>query len=298
MKQGVTYGILAYLLWGLLPLYWKLFLQVPAGEILAHRIIWSFVFVGLILLVMRRWNEMRLLAKDRKKMLLMMCSSLIISANWLLFIWAVNNGRVIETSLGYYINPLINILFGVVFLKERMKLGQWIAIGMAAAGVSILAIQYGEVPWIAISLALTFASYGLLKKTVQVDSMLSLAWETMLMFPLSLGYLLYMQMQGEQVAFGLGVGTMILLTLSGVATMLPLYWFALATQRLPLSTVGFLQYIAPSTSLLLAVFLFQEPFTTTHMYSFAFIWGALVVFTISSVKKKTISAPTTVKMEG
>ncbi len=298
MKQGVIYGVLAYLMWGLLPLYWKLFLQVQAGEILSHRIIWSFVFVAIVLFLTRRWKVMWGLAKDRKKLVLMLISSLVISVNWLLFIWAVNNGRVLETSLGYYINPLINILFGVVFLKERMRGGQWIAIGMAAIGVSIITLQYGEVPWIAITLALSFALYGLAKKTVQIDSMLALAWETMLVFPLSFGYLAFIQAQGSATAFNMSAGTIVLLTLAGVATVLPLYWFALATQRLPLTTVGFLQYIAPSTSLLLAVFLFKETFTTTHMFSFAFIWGALVVFTISSVKKRTITSPVAIKAEG
>lgn len=298
MKQGVIYGALAYLLWGLLPLYWKLFLDVPSGEILSHRIIWSFVFVGIILFITRRWKVMWELAKDRKKLLLMLVSSLIISVNWLLFIWAVNNGRVLETSLGYYINPLINVLFGVLFLKERMKAGQWIAIGLAAIGVSIITFQYGEVPWAAISLALTFALYGLAKKTIKIDSMLALAWETMLVFPLSLGYLVFIQAQGTAAAFSMSAGMILLLTLAGVVTVLPLYWFALAAQRLPLSTMGFLQYIAPCTSLLLAVFLFKEPFTTTHMFSFAFIWGALVIFTISSVKKKPIPSPVAIKAEG
>lgn len=298
MKQGVIYGILAYLLWGLLPLYWKLFLQVPAGEILSHRIIWSFVFVGIILFVGRRWKMMWELAKDRKRLLLMLLSSMVISANWLLFIWAVNDGRVLETSLGYYINPLINILFGVVFLKERMKVGQWIAIGLAAIGVSFLTFEYGQMPWVAITLALTFATYGLLKKTVKIDSMQSLAWETLMVLPIALGYLIFMQTNGAQTVLGMHPGMIFLLTLSGVATMLPLYWFAMATQRLTLAAVGFLQYIAPSTSLLLAVFIFHEPFTTTHLYSFAFIWGALVVFTVSSLKKKSINAQTAVKIEG
>jgi chloramphenicol-sensitive protein RarD len=286
MNKGIVYGVLAYLLWGMLPLYWKLFLEVPAWEILGHRIVWSFVFVGLVLIVTRGWKLMRAPMAERKKLIAVIFCSLVISANWLLFIWAVNAGRVLETSLGYYINPLINVAFGVLFLKEKMKLGQWIAIGLATIGVAIMTVKYGQVPWIAITLAFTFALYGLAKKVAGVDSMIGLAWETMLVMPLSLGYLLLIHAQGTDTAFDLSGGRFFLLTLSGVATVLPLYWFAQATQRLTLSTIGFLQYLAPSTSLLLAVFLFKEPFTLTHLYSFGFIWSALVVFTFSSFRKK------------
>lgn len=291
MKQGVLYAVFAYLVWGLLPLYWKLFQQVAAWEILAHRILWSVVFVAVLLVITRRWRQMWGAVSEPKQKLAILISSLFISANWLIFIWAVNNGHVIQTSLGYYINPLINVLFGVLFLKEKLRIGQWAAIALATVGVSIITIQYGEVPWISISLALTFASYGLAKKVVSLDSMIGLAWETLLVFPLSLLYLIYLHASGTDTTSALSGWQLILLSLAGVATALPLYWFALATKSLPLSTVGFIQYLAPSTSLLLAIFVFGESFTTTHFISFGFIWSALVVFTITTVRKKPAAVP-------
>jgi len=291
MNQGFLYGVLAYLTWGLLPLYWKVFQEMPAGEILAHRIVWSFLFVGALLLISRRWKLMLSAVREKRKKWAMILCSLTISANWLIFIWAVNAGHVMETSLGYYINPLISVLFAVFFLKERLGAGQWLAIALAAVGVAIMTVQYGRVPWVALSLALSFAMYGLAKKAVSVDAMISLAWETVIVFPLSLLYLVFIHVQGTDTAFGLSGSMMLLLTLAGAATAMPLYWFAQATQRLPLSTVGFIQYIAPSTSLLLAVFVFHEPFTTIHLISFAFIWSALFVFTFASIRQRHAAKP-------
>ncbi|NGQ95866.1 EamA family transporter RarD [Brevibacillus sp. SYP-B805] len=286
MNKGIMYGVLAYLLWGLLPLYWKLFLDVPADELLGHRIVWSFFFVGLILLLTRSWKRMGASLGDRRKRFAVIFCSLVISVNWLLFIWAVNAGHVLETSLGYYINPLINVVFGVLFLKEKMKGGQWVAIGLATVGVAIMTLKYGQVPWVAIALALTFALYGLGKKVAGLESMVSLAWETMLVLPIALAYLLWIHAAGTDVAVSLSAGKWMLLMLSGVATALPLYWFAQAARTLPLSMIGFLQYLAPSTSLLLAVFLFKEPFTVAHLVSFGLIWSGLAVFTFTTVRKK------------
>jgi chloramphenicol-sensitive protein RarD len=286
MNQGVVYAVLAYLLWGLLPLYWKFFQHVPAWEILAHRILWSFVFVGVILSATRRWRQLKESVTDRRQAVAVFLCSLLISVNWLTYIWAVNNDRVMETSLGYYMNPLISVLFGVLFLKEKLNSGQWMAIALAMVGVSILTIQYGHIPWVAILLALSFAFYGLAKKMVNADSMVSLAWETILVFPVSLLYLVFLHVNGTDAAFSLSGWMFLLLTLSGVATALPLYWFAQATKKLPLTTVGFIQYLSPTTSLLLAIFVFKESFTTMHFISFAFIWGALAVFTSASWKKK------------
>jgi chloramphenicol-sensitive protein RarD len=286
MNQGVVYAAAAYLSWGLLPLYWKLFQQMAAWEILAHRIVWSVVFVGLLLVSTRRWRQMWGGVSRPKEKAAILLSSLFISGNWLIFIWAVNSGHVLETSLGYYINPLINVLFGVLFLKERMRLSQWAAIALAAVGVSIITVQYGRIPWVAITLALSFACYGLTKKVVKLDSMISLAWETLIVFPVSLLYLVVLHASGSDTASLLSGWQWALLTLSGVATALPLYWFAQATKTLPLSMVGFIQYLAPSTSLLLAIFVFGEPFTTTHFISFGCIWTALVVFTVGTLRKK------------
>lgn len=286
MKKGVLYAVAAYLLWGLLPLYWKLFQTMSAWEILAHRILWSFVFVGALLTINRRWSQLKQAVTERKQKLAILCCSLLISSNWLIFIWAVNAGHVIETSLGYYINPLINVLFGVFLLKEKLQIGKWMSIGLAAVGVAIITIQYGQVPWIAISLALSFSLYGLAKKMINIDSMLGLAWETILVSPLALIYLGFVQVQGASTAVALPWYSIVLLLLSGVATALPLYWFAQATKFLPFTTVGFIQYLAPSTSLLLAIFVFHEKFTTPHFIAFAFIWCSLIVFTFSSIRRK------------
>ncbi|QQE75817.1 EamA family transporter RarD [Brevibacillus composti] len=287
MKQGVLYAAAAYLMWGLLPIYWKVFEKMGAWEILAHRVFWSAVFVVAILQITGKLRNLRKSVSGKKTWATLFISSLIISGNWLIFIWAVNNDHVLESSLGYYINPLLSVLFGVLFLKERLRAGQWIAIGLAAVGVTVMTINYGKVPWVAISLALTFALYGLAKKKVQLESMMSLAWETLFIAPIALVYLLTLQVNGQETVTLLKGWQMALLASAGVATALPLYWFARAAKRLPLSTVGFIQYLSPTISLLLAVFLFHEPFTSTHWLSFGFIWSALLVFSISSLRKQT-----------
>lgn len=287
MKQGVLYAILAYLAWGMLPFYWKLFQSMGAWEILAHRIVWSLVFVLVIILATKRWGQLWGAAPGKKlKGALLLCS-LLISANWLLYIWAVNHDQVMEASLGYYMNPLISVLLGVVFLKEKLAVAQWAALAMAAAGVLYVAVEYGHVPWIALSLALTFAFYGLVKKVVNLEAMFGLAWETVFMAPIALIYLLMIQANGTESAFAMEWWRIALLSLAGAGTAMPLYWFAQATKRLPLSTLGFIQYLSPTIQLLSAVFLFGEPFTMTHLISFALIWGALVVFTISTMRKKS-----------
>jgi chloramphenicol-sensitive protein RarD len=216
---------------------------------------------------------------------LLLCS-LLISANWLIYIWAVNSNQVMETSLGYYMNPLISVLLGVVFLKEKLRVGQWVALGMAALGVLYITVRYGQMPWVALSLALTFAFYGLAKKIVNLEAMIGLAWETIFVAPIALIYIIMLQVNGTGTALELEGWKLAMLALAGVGTAMPLYWFAQATKRLPLSTLGFIQYLSPTIQLLSAVFLFGEKFTTTHLVSFSLIWGALLVFTISSMRKK------------
>ncbi|PZE20356.1 EamA family transporter RarD [Paenibacillus xerothermodurans] len=285
MNQGIIYGLLAYLAWGLLPLYWRLFQTMPAWEILAHRMVWSFVFVALLVTVARRWRQLiGVISSGKSKLAVCLCA-FFISINWFLFIWAVNNGHVIETSLGYYMNPLISVFFAVIFLKERLRLGQWAAIILAAAGVVIMAVQYGHIPWVAIALAVSFAFYGLAKKMANLDTLLGLTWETLVVVPISLCYLLYLQTQGTAAVLQLSGFSLVLLLLSGAATALPLFWFAQAAKLLPLSMVGFIQYIAPTTSLLLAIFVFHEPFTEGQLISFSFIWFALIVYSIATFTK-------------
>jgi chloramphenicol-sensitive protein RarD len=296
MRKGVFYAVGAYLAWGLLPLYWKVFQEMAAWEILAHRIVWSLVFVAVLLFVTKRWLQMRKAISTAKERGALLLCSLFISANWLIFIWAVNNGNVLETSLGYYINPLLNVLFGVLFLKERLGKGQWMAIALAAAGVSVMTAHYGRVPWVAISLALTFACYGLVKKLIKTDAIISLAWETLVVAPVALGYLVTLHVSGTDTLSHVTGWQIALLTLSGVATALPLFWFAQAAKLLPLSTVGFIQYLAPSISLFMAVFLFGEAFGGVHLVSFGLIWSALFVYTVSSMRKKPGSAQQPVEL--
>ncbi|TVY10558.1 EamA family transporter RarD [Paenibacillus cremeus] len=284
MNRGIIYAVLAYVAWGLLPLYWKLFASLSSWEILGHRVLWSFVFVALLLLIGKRFRELMAVLRQKSTLFPVIWSSLLISANWLIFIWAVNNGHIVETSLGYYMNPIINVLLGVLFLKERLHPAQWLSIGLAFVGVLVLAVSYGAFPWISISLALSFGLYGLAKKRMKLDPMLSLGGETVVVLPLAVLYLSFIGVQGQTHVGALDAGRLILLLLSGAATAMPLFWFAQAAKRLTLSTVGFIQYIGPSISLVLGVLLFKEPFTPVHMVCFSLIWGALVLFTWSSFR--------------
>ncbi|WNS41378.1 EamA family transporter RarD [Paenibacillus sp. MMS20-IR301] len=285
MKKGIIYAVLSYLAWGFLPLYWRLFQSMPAWEILGHRILWAFVFVAVMVTLSRQWSRLSVIFSSRKSTLAVVLCSIFISMNWLLFIWAVNNNHVLETSLGYYMNPLISVLFAVVFLKERLSGGQWLSIALAGTGVGIMAFQYGQVPWVALALAVSFSLYGLAKKLAGLDVLLSLTGETLIALPVALGYLIYIQSQGSATFTSLSPLLMTVLLFAGAATALPLFWFAKSMQLLPLSLVGFIQYISPTTSLLLAVFLLGEPFSQGKLVSFAFIWFALIVYTVASLRK-------------
>ncbi|RIX48615.1 EamA family transporter RarD [Paenibacillus nanensis] len=285
MKNGLLYAIIAYIMWGLLPLYWKLFETTPAGEILSHRIIWSFVFVAILIAAQRKWSELRALAANRSSLLSLTVSSLLITANWMIFIWAVNNGHVVETSLGYYLTPLLNVLLGILFLREKPSKGQWLAVALAGAGVLFVAIDYGRFPWISVSLALSFGLYGLAKKKVSLESSLGLFMETAVVTPLALLYWIYLGATHTATAWSLSAGSLLLLLLAGAATALPLLFFAKAAKQLPLSTLGFVQYIGPSITLLLSVLVFDEHISTVLLVSFSLIWAALVVFAMSSIRR-------------
>lgn len=284
MNNGLLNAIIAYIMWGVLPLYWKLFDQVPAGEILSHRVVWSFVFMGILITFQRRWGDMKQIAANRTQLLSLTASGLLIAVNWLIFIWAVNNGHVVETSLGYYLNPLLNVLLAVFFLHEKPNRGQWIAIAIAGAAVLIIAIDYGRFSWVAISLASSFGLYGLAKKkTVQVASV-GLLSETAVVLPIALGYWIYLTAAGESTAWTLPPSLFVELLLSGVVTALPLLFFARAAARMSLSTLGFVQYIGPTIMLLLSVFVFKETVSPVLLFGFALIWTALVVYAASSVR--------------
>lgn len=286
ISKGFWHTAAAYALWGVLPLYWKMMENIPAGEILAHRILWSFVFVFLIVVLKGRLSEFLKIASKREVLPALFLSSLLISANWFIYIWAVNHNRVIETSLGYYINPLISVILGMAILREKLNLTQWIAVLLAAAGVAVLALEYGKIPWIAVSLALTFGFYGLVKKLAPVDAITGLACETAVVTPVAFIYLLILQGQGSGTLGHASAVLAFCLVASGVATTLPLLWFAQGAKRIPLSMLGFVQYLSPTISLLLGVFWFKEPFAKTHIVSFAFIWCAIGLYTVSRFRFK------------
>jgi len=285
---GVWCTASAYIMWGFLPLYWKLLDQIPAMEILAHRILWSLVFVTIALLLLVKkdviWTEMKSLFSSKKSFLVMLSASLLISANWVIYIWAVNSDHIIEASLGYYMNPLISVLLGVIILKEKLSNWQIISFILAAIGVMILTVHFGKFPWVSISLALSFAVYGLLKKIVSFSALLSLAFETLFVTPIALIYILMLQFEGQGALGTISLSTTLLLIGAGIATAFPLYLFAQGAKSIPLSMIGFLQYIAPSISLMIGVLLYKEPFTMIHMITFFFIWTALAIFSIAKTK--------------
>lgn len=283
MNRGITYAVGAYLVWGLLPLYWKALQHVSAGEILANRIVWSFAFLMLLLLLRKEWGQVRqTLAKPRTAAVLLATSTLL-SINWLLYIWAVNAGFIVETSLGYFINPLVNVLLGVIFLRERLRPFQWIPIGLAASGVLYMTLSYGQPPWIALALAFTFGIYGLLKKRLPLGALPGLASETALMTPLALIFLGYLTVQSQAAYTQSGPGTIGLLLFSGIATALPMLLFNAAVRKINLSTIGILQYMAPTMQFLIGVLIFQEPFTPARVVGFTLIWTALALYSVESL---------------
>ncbi len=282
-KTGPLYAFLAYGSWGLLPIYWKFFYSASAIEVLSHRMLWSLVFLGLILTLQKRLSELRKLS--RRHVFGLLVTALLLSVNWGLYIYGVNTDRVVETSLGYFINPLVSVLLGFVVLRERLYRGQQIAVALATVGVSYFIWQFGSVPWIALGLAGTFALYGLLRKLVAVAPMPGLAVETALMTPVALMIIFYWGATGTG-SFGSSFGLTLLFIGAGVATSMPLLWFNNAAKRLSLATLGFCQYMAPSIQLVLGVFLYREPFTQTHLVSFSFIWAALLIYSSTSLLSK------------
>lgn len=282
LSSGTLYAVLAYTAWGLLPIYWKFFKQIPAVEVLSHRIIWSMVFLSGLLLLQGRKSEVSQLWHTPKKLGILLATAALLTFNWGLYIYGVNTERVVETSLGYFINPLVTVLLGFVFLKERLHWGQRLAVVLASVGVTNFVWQFGAVPWIALGLAFSFALYGLLRKVVAVSPMLGLVVETLLITPLALAMVTYWAATGVG-HLGLSWPITLLFIGAGVMTSFPLLWFNNAAKRLRLSTLGFLQYLAPSLQLILGVFLYHEPFTYTHAVSFGFIWLALILYSTTSL---------------
>jgi chloramphenicol-sensitive protein RarD len=282
-KNGVLAVVGAYTLWGFLPLYWKSVQAVPAFELLCHRTIWAFTFVGLLLARRGQWEWLRQARKNPVTLITFLGTACILALNWFTYIWAVNTGHIVDASLGYFINPLFSVLLGVLFLRERLRRWQWIAIGLAAGGVVFLTLGYGTFPWIALTLAITFGFYGLLRKIAPLGALEGLSLETAVLFLPALAYLVYLESVGAASFGHTGATTGILLALTGVATALPLLWFAYGARRATLTTVGILQYIAPTLQFLLGVLVYGESFAKTRMIGFCVIWIALLIYSLEGV---------------
>jgi chloramphenicol-sensitive protein RarD len=278
MRKGVLYGMGAYLLWGVFPIYWKWLQSVPAIQLIGHRIIWSFLLLAAILFVTRQWKAFQAAALSRRVVLIYLASAILLGLNWLTYVWAVNAGFVVETSLGYFINPLLSVLLGVLFLREKLRPWQWVLIGLAAIGVTYVAISYGQFPWIALTLAFTFGIYGYVKKAAPLGSLYGLTLETGLLFLPAAGFLLVMEVQGQGAFLHSGTFKDLLMVGAGAVTAIPLLLFASAAQRIPLSTVGILQYITPTMQFLLGVLVYREPFNRSHLIGFCIVWLALILF--------------------
>ncbi|WP_112182262.1 MULTISPECIES: EamA family transporter RarD [Paraliobacillus] len=289
LKIGIFFATFAYILWGFLPIYWKAVGDISAGVILSHRIIWSFIFMILLLLITRKWHsfirECYTIIHNKKKLSGLILASFVISGNWLIFIWAVNSDHVIQASLGYYINPLLSILLGIVVLKETLNKWEVFSVALAGIGVLYLTVHYGVFPWISLLLALSFAIYGLVKKVVDIPSLYGLTLETFIVFPLALLYLaMHPADSGSLINMWYSPLTAGLLMGAGVVTAVPLLLFASGAKRIPLSMIGFLQYIAPTLMLIIGVFVYKEAFTSAHLIAFVCIWTALAIYTLSKIR--------------
>ncbi|MEK5231674.1 EamA family transporter RarD [Lysinibacillus sp. FSL K6-0232] len=286
-KKGVLAAFLAYMIWGVFPLYWKLLEHVPSMEILLSRVIWSFVFTVLAVSIFRMRKELladlKYLWSHQKHFWQLAGASFVISMNWYLYIWAVTHDHVIETSLGYYINPLLSVIFGVIFFKESLSHVQWIATAIAFIGVLILTINYGSMPWVALLIAVSFAIYGVLKKKITLDATRGLAIETLLILPFALGYYAYLFTTQQASFLHIDVKTDMLMIVSGIVTAVPLVLFAKGAQNIPLYLLGFIQYMTPTIVLILGVMLYKEPFSQVELLAFSIIWVALLLFSGSKI---------------
>ncbi|MER5212505.1 EamA family transporter RarD [Streptomyces sp. NPDC002838] len=289
---GLLNGFAAYGMWGLVPLFWPLLKPAGAAEILAHRMVWSLVFVAVALVVIRRWAWAGELLRQPRKLGLVAVAAAVITVNWGLYIWSVNTGHVVEASLGYFINPLVTIAIGVLLLKERLRPAQWTAVGVGFAAVVVLTIGYGRPPWISLTLAFSFATYGLVKKKVNLGGVESLTAETAIQFLPALGYLLWLSAQGESTFTTDGPGHAALLAATGIVTALPLVCFGAAAIRVPLSTLGLLQYLAPVFQFLLGIFYFDEAMPPERWAGFALVWLALTLLTWDALRTARRAART------
>jgi chloramphenicol-sensitive protein RarD len=285
-RQGFLYGVTAYVLWGGFPLYWPLLEPAGSIELLAHRILWSLVTLALLVVVLRRWSQFRALFADRRVFALLALAALVITFNWGTYIYGVTTERVVETSLGYFINPLVTVLMGVFFLGERLRRPQWLAIAVGALACVVLSIDYGHPPWIALVLAFSFGTYGLAKKQAGAQAIESLALETLLVAPLALAYLGWLTAQGTSSFVAEGAGHALLLMSAGLVTAVPLLCFGAAAIRVPLVTLGLLQYLAPILQFVLGVVYFHEEMSPGRWIGFVLVWAALAIFTVESLRHR------------
>ena len=288
-RRGFLLGLAAYGIWGLFPLYWPLLEPAGAVEILAHRIVWSCVTMGLLVLVLRRTAVVRSIAADRRTRAILGLAACLITVNWAVYIWGVNNGHVVETSLGYFVNPLVTVLMGVFILGERLRRWQWAALAVAALAVVVLTLDYGRPPWIALTLALTFGSYGLCKKQANAPAIESLTFETTVIAPVALAYLGWLVWHGESDFAGHGAGHTLLLMSAGIVTAVPLVCFGGAAIRVPLVTLGLLQYLTPTLQFGLGVLYLHEDMPAGRWVGFGLVWVALVMFTVESLRHRRTS---------
>jgi chloramphenicol-sensitive protein RarD len=282
MNKGIWNGLGAYVLWGFFPIYWKLLYEVPALQVIGHRIGWSFILLVAVLLLTRQWDNFRSAVLAPKVIGIYAIAGVLLSINWLIYVWGVNSGFIVETSLGYFINPLVSVLLGVIFLRERLRAMQWLAVGLAAAGVIYFTLTYGRLPWIALSLAFSFGIYGFVKKLAPLGSLYGLTLETALVFPAAFLYLMFVQSTGTGAFLHHGALIDILLIGTGAVTSIPLLMFASAARLIPLTMIGILQYIAPTLQFLIGVFLYHEPFDQSRLIGFSMVWLALIIFWVEN----------------
>jgi chloramphenicol-sensitive protein RarD len=284
---GLLYGVSAYLIWGFFPVYFKAFGTIPALQIVSHRIVWSLAFLILLSIYPGRWNDIHQAMTDRRSLLVLVSTALLIATNWLVFIIAVGHGQILQSSLGYFITPFVSVLLGFIFLKEQLRRLQLFALLLAAAGVVTLTVSYGSIPWTALILAVTFGSYGLMRKVVKTDALAGLTVETIVLAPLACAFLFFAAWRGEGAFLSGGINIDLLLVSAGVATSVPLLLFAAAARRLRLATIGFLQYITPTMHFLLAVVVYNEPFSSAHLASFLCIWAGLICYSCDAWRALT-----------
>jgi chloramphenicol-sensitive protein RarD len=283
-RSGLLMGAGAYFLWGLFPLYWPLLAPASSIEALAHRFVWSLLFVLLLIVASRRWAHFRAIWTDRRRVGFLAIASVVIAINWGVFIWGVNHQHVIEVSLGYFINPLVTVLLGVFILGESLRRWQWLAVAIGAAAVVVLAFDYGGLPWIALALAGSFATYGFLKKQAQLGAVESLGAETLILAPIALAYLVWLQVVGQATFGHAGLPNALLLASTGVVTAIPLLLFGGSATRVSLTTLGILQYLGPALQFVFGLLIFHEPMTGAGWAGFLLVWLALVIFTVDGLR--------------